>query len=192
MLFLRDAVDRSIFRTLLHIYTSISFSLYDRLERGLLEEHQGVLSNKNARSQTVTGDSLSDFVEPHTNRARVRNDDIYDVSCYRRRRRAYNYQTLTLVITYIRFRTVRYLLNIRRNVRYANGTKTIRWRPRTLIMQTTPRPYGGDLERSLCKRYQDRTVDQDRTVATSNGLRVPSSRRRRSKHNSFGGFFTEV
>ena len=73
-------------------------------------------------------------------------------------------------------------------------TKTVRWRP-----QTDKR----------CKRYQDRTV------ATSNGLRVPSFGGRRSfycefllleeahtkalsnglrvpfvKHNSFGGFFT--
>ena len=80
MFFLRDAADRSIFRTSLHIYTSISFSSYDRLERGLLNEHQEALSNKNVRSQTVTGDSLSGFVEPHTIRARVHSDDIDDVS----------------------------------------------------------------------------------------------------------------
>ena len=85
MLFLRDAADLSIFRTSLRIYTSISFSLHDRLERGLLDEHQGALSNKNARWQTVTDDSLSGVVELHTNRARVRSDDIDDVSCYRRR-----------------------------------------------------------------------------------------------------------
>ena len=80
MLFLRDAADRSIFRTLLRIYTRISLSSYDCLERGLLNEHQEALSNKNVRAQTVTGDSLSDFVEPHTIRARVHSDDIDDVS----------------------------------------------------------------------------------------------------------------
>ena len=78
MLFLRDAADRSIFQTSLHIYTIILFSSCDRLERGLLNEQQRVLSNKNVRSQT--GDSLSDFVEPHTIRTRVRSDDIDDVS----------------------------------------------------------------------------------------------------------------
>ena len=46
-------------------------------------------------------------------------------------------------------------------------------------MQTAPRPYGGDIERSLCKRYRDRTV------ATSNGLRVPSSRGPRSIYCEF-------
>ena len=78
MLFLRDAADRSIFQTSLGIYTRISFSSCDRLERGLLNEHQRALSNKNVRSQT--GDSLSGFVEPHTIRARVNSDDIDDVS----------------------------------------------------------------------------------------------------------------
>ena len=80
MLFLRDVADRSIFQTLLRIYTRILFSSHDRLERGLLNEHQGALSNKNVLSQTVTGDSLSGFVEPHTIRARVHSDGIDDVS----------------------------------------------------------------------------------------------------------------
>ena len=75
MLFLRDVVDRSIFQTSLHIYTRILFSSH---ERGLLNEHQRMLSNKNVRSQM--GDSLSDFVEPHTIRERVHSDDIDDVS----------------------------------------------------------------------------------------------------------------
>ena len=78
MLFLRDAADRSIFQTSLRIYTRILFSSHDRLERGLLNEHQRALSNKNVRSQT--GDSLSGFVELHTIRARVHSDDIDDVS----------------------------------------------------------------------------------------------------------------
>ena len=78
MLFLRDTADRSIFQTSLRIYTRISFSSRDRVERGILNEHQRALSNKNVRSQT--GDSLSDFVEPHTIRTRVHSDDIDDVS----------------------------------------------------------------------------------------------------------------
>ena len=170
MLFLRDAADRSIFRTSLRIYTSISFSLEYCLERGLLDECQGTLSNKNARSQTVTDDSLSCVVEPHTNRVRVHSDDIDGVSCYQQR--IYNWQTLTLVITYIRFGTGRYLF-IRRNVRYTNDTKTVRWRhrsdERSLRHQdrtvatsvgrtfiTTPRPYGGDVERAVSSFVQSR------------------------------------
>ena len=39
-----------------------------------------MLSNKNARSPTVSNDSLRDVVAPHTYRARVRSDDIDDVS----------------------------------------------------------------------------------------------------------------
>ena len=40
-----------------------------------------VLSNKNARSQTVSNDSLRDVVALHTYRVRVRSGDIDDVSC---------------------------------------------------------------------------------------------------------------
>ena len=39
------------------------------------------LSNKNARSQTVSNDSLRDVLALHTYRLRDRNDDIDDVSC---------------------------------------------------------------------------------------------------------------
>ena len=39
-----------------------------------------VLSNKNARSPTMSNDSLRDVVAPHTYRVRVRSGDIDDVS----------------------------------------------------------------------------------------------------------------
>ena len=48
-------------------------------------------------------------------------------------------------------------------------------------MQTAPRPYGGDVGRtdghSLCKRHQDRTV------ATSNGIKTVRWRRRTDEHS---------
>ena len=40
-----------------------------------------MVSNKNARSQTISNDSLHDVLALHTYRPRDRNDDIDDVSC---------------------------------------------------------------------------------------------------------------
>ena len=45
-------------------------------------------------------------------------------------------------------------------------------------MQTAPRPYGGDIERSLCKRHQDRTV------ATSNDHYTNGTKTVRWRHRT--------